>query len=1045
MRRISRNAIYVDNDSINTFLTKKSKSKVFLQSFSAFLLIFLSLISIASIHSRIGEAGLWGSQDHLGTNMDVSNESPVKTASLPLSNITNRQWTLQESYGQNMGYVSYLGEGNDHTEFLVGMQKLDPENRATTYAKNIESSMSQIKDIRRSSNYFLGGLTIGLADMALATSNAISSIGTTIAQLAFNPNFICQDANSAEARAGTCLNLIQTIGGNKDGQSSDGIIGVLTNSIYMQLIVIVVAITALWIIKKGIIDLKIREALYGALWLVLSFIIGLFFLLQPMLLAKAPMVVSSNLSACVIGAFNGDNCFKSNASSETLTNAMGGDAVCRSDGNTAGINTMPLIMNGMSCRIWKAFVLEPYSQGSFGTSFENLYTKTPNSDSLQVNQNLTAAISKAGLSPDDFCVSLQSSGSALSFDNRPLNMDSTSNKVCNIAAFQMMLQTQGKNAATNYDSNQGVNNQVQQAWYKVVAVAGSDQGLWSAWSPSTTSGLHKFGTSFVSTISALLGNALIVVIAVFTMVYYIGSIILMALAPIFFLIGVHPGQGKRLLLGWLEKVVSNVLKYIVSALFLLLTVLFYSAVLQNSANTFITLIFVLILTMALFMYRKEIVDLLGRANMGGERMSNRLTDRLAQGTKSTGRNAGNLALSAVAGAAAGSLASGSKNPLKGAGQGMRQSVMREVKSAPGLTGKALGGMATQYDRTKADNLERAKGAAKNAAAIANDANLERLDKMNDKDEAYSKFQDSAKDLRGIRDDYIKARDVQLKADDIRVDVSKMPDKFASKASGVKDGNHFGSNQIGIDKNVAAMIGIVDQMKKLKGDRSALQKVGQPTTNIDQKIDRLNNQRLNVAQDLVNNASKTDPEISKNLFGPQNGDREKIEANAIDYSEKRFQSVMKGDLEEAGLDNETYLEHSSRYDALQDMHNEKEARALEDAQNLFVKNEQFKEADKYASDIQGKKESIADITNQEEKIGGISQKDRDKAKVLSSEMNEMSSNRDLNSHEKELNEKKDDISINDILKEFDMNPIGQTNNETGNTLRLPQVKNHRRNK
>ena len=49
------------------------------------------------------------------------------------------------------------------------------------------------------------------------------------------------------------------------------------------------------------------------------------------------------------------------------------DNVCKSSASGLSIDEeMAMSINGLSCIIWKAFVLEPYAQAEFGTSFEAL-------------------------------------------------------------------------------------------------------------------------------------------------------------------------------------------------------------------------------------------------------------------------------------------------------------------------------------------------------------------------------------------------------------------------------------------------------------------------------------------------------------------------------------------------------------------------------------------------------------------------------------------------------------------------------------------------
>src|SRR5699024_12828572 len=97
---------------------------------------------------------------------------------------------------------------------------------------------------------------------------------------------------------------------------------------------------------------------------------------------------------------------------------------------------------------------------------------------------------------------------------------------------------------------------------------------------------------------------------------------MMVLAPLFLLLAVHPGRGRKMFLGWLSQVTSNVLKYLASALFLIVTISLYGAAMANSDNIALTFVFVLILTGALLLYRGEFFNIIVKVDLGGEKLFN---------------------------------------------------------------------------------------------------------------------------------------------------------------------------------------------------------------------------------------------------------------------------------------------------------------------------------------------------------------------------------------------------------------------------------------
>src|SRR5690606_36295454 len=121
-------------------------------------------------------------------------------------------------------------------------------------------------------------------------------------------------------------------------------------------------------------------------------------------------------------------------------------------------------------------------------------------------------------------------------------------------------------------------------WYNIAVVAANDSGMWNQWGSSSSGGMHKTGIALLALFTSGLGGFILIVVSIFALIYYFSSVLLMAFAPIFLLLGVHPGRGKKLLFGWLEKVISNVVKYIISAVFLIVAIALYGAILGNSNN-----------------------------------------------------------------------------------------------------------------------------------------------------------------------------------------------------------------------------------------------------------------------------------------------------------------------------------------------------------------------------------------------------------------------------------------------------------------------------
>lgn len=709
MRKSSKNiSNYIDNMVSPQIKKSESALSPIILLLSVFSALFIMLLTAQPLISGLSNKNTGGTSANafgiacstvMGTYMENRSDWEKAMTNFPLQEKAGRTWTVQEAFGNTTRVLQYHGEGEGG---FWASDKPIPET--ANYKEYASQYQDKLEAQRNFGNCIGGGLLANMANLGLNISEVITGLAQFFATKAFDTELICPDpANSP----GNCLNLGKIIGGT--GSSQGGIIGALTSSIYLPLLIIAVAFTAGWILYTGLIKRRVREALFGAIWLIASVVIGFSLLLNPSLLAKAPIAFTNAVSTCVIGAFNGENCFNGSSTNSGIEYEAGKSTsgnVCSSNVNNANMQqTMLLRTNAITCNIWKAFVLEPYAQMSFGMNFDDL-----DSESGPIKAN----IEEAGLESSDFCVNLYSTKSYSQMQDKTLELTDSNQKICNVLVYQMYLQNNAVSAGddTPTPGDLPVNGTMDDRWYKVVAVAAANDATWSYWSGGIIMSGTKFTLALLSMITSALGTFIIIVTSIFALVYYIGAVILMAFAPIFFLFGVHPGRGKKLLLGWVEKIVSNLLKFLLSAVFLVATLAIYGAVLQDMSNMGLTLLFVIIVTMALFMYRNELMGMLGRANMGGEQLSSAMSNALGNTAKKAGRKSldpakfiGRTGTAALAGSAGAMLATGGANggsvgDRLGAGfAGAKDGMKRSMRRGGGVIGQAT----AQYERSSTDN------------------------------------------------------------------------------------------------------------------------------------------------------------------------------------------------------------------------------------------------------------------------------------------------------------------------------------------------------
>ena len=662
----------------------------------------------------------------LGAGMDTADNWNSVLTSAPHADAKNRDFTMQEALGKGVYFVTYHGEG-ESDNFFIG----DAPERGDTYSGYIDGSgqSDRLNGVKTFSNCFAGAGQNMVANAIITSAGATVALVQTVMRFAFDPSIICTDP---ENPSGACFNLLKVLGGSGKGE---GVIGALTSSIYLPLIVMLAAVIAIWVVWNGIARQRVRETFFGIIWVVASTVAGLALLMNPDVLARAPMAVTNTVGSCIIGAFSGNSCFDGSSTGSEIDIDAGESTsgeICFSDATgLAADEKMSMAVNSMGCQIWKAFVLNPYSQASFGASFDDLDTK--DSD----NEVTLGILEDAGLDANEFCVSLSSTGSYEDYMGKRLELDGGSQEVCNVAAYQMYLHVNAESTGgTHDDSGRPAASSVNEDWGKVVAFAASDTGAWTYWGPSMSSGALHIGLAGMAFFSAVLGGIVIVVVSIFALMYYLASLLLIAFAPVFLLVGVHPGKGRRILAGWGGQLISAVLKYLASAVFLIVTVAFYSGILSEITNIMLAVLFVIIITVALLMYRKEIVNMMCMVDLGGEKLSSGFSDMLTNKAKGAGRFGATVAGSALGGIAAQGVPLSAKdalNPMahmramgkvaKAGAIGASEGAGRQLKRGNGIVANA----ARTRERGLADNKRDMAQEAKIAAA-----NADRLDDQADK-------------------------------------------------------------------------------------------------------------------------------------------------------------------------------------------------------------------------------------------------------------------------------------------------------------------------
>lgn len=564
-----------------------------------FVLSFLSMFNVSFA----------GFENGVGFSMEPN------TVSLPAkdminSNVGSRTYTIDELFSRSAGFAIPYGTLEEDNTWILG----HPANKIVE-EKNKNLSEEAKERLKKQGGGFFSGsirlwgipssLAIMGSDIATSVAFLCANIISWLVKMLFDPPLVKA--------------LVELIGGT---DAKAGLISNLGKNVFYPLSTLAFLTVAVYLIWEGLIKRKFRAS-FGALgWSLLAFALGVFTVVNGQLVAKAPTEINATIANCVLSAASGKSCLNSTGTNtKESTNSM-----CDADTSQSVSAAEAASINAgrFSCIVNKAIVYDRWAEQQFGYSLDELWTVNP-PDGYKVwpQDKLSGA-------PTDYCVNFYTADS-------PNQMSSatkfTSNSKCNIALAFMA-------SRTDADFGEKI------GFPTITGTAAMDSQMWNAYS-----GNGRTSVPILLLIASFIIVATFVPVVVYALVYNITATILTVFAPIFLLIGIHPGRGRKIFLGWLESIISNILKYMASCFMVIVMIFIYGAAFSkmNQAQVFVASV---ILGVTFVSYRKELVNLMGAVNMGGARVSNIAGEKLSK----AGQKSKYMGMAAAGGAIGGTLA-----------------------------------------------------------------------------------------------------------------------------------------------------------------------------------------------------------------------------------------------------------------------------------------------------------------------------------------------------------------------------------------------------
>lgn len=540
--------------------------------------------------ARAGGIGIFGGAQNLGHGMNSPNAWENSFSNIPLQDKTGRIFTLKEAVGSNIKFTNYEGEGEGED----GVVAADP-NRMEGAPKTINKDSEKLTKLRSVGTILVGGALNGIADTLNGVTGLAYDLTQNFVTAAFNPHTVCSDPKDKDC----VFNVTKLVSG--DGKNDKGIMGAVTNSAYYPFVgPIALIIILVGIYFYGFKNKSLMRGAINALYVVGAGLAGFAILMNAGMFTSLPIKVMQEMGGAAMSISTSAGDEETGASKDGNTSSA--SAICKSTAdNLSNSEKTVLSINSMTCTIWRVVRLDPYARAQFGRPFAQLDVKDP---------AMAEIIKKAEVDPNTFCVPLKVVGTPAEHRNKTLKLEESNHKVCNLAAYQMYLQTDAQLGDKANERKHGVDPR----WYNVVAVAHADDRLWDNWSYSWTSASNRFMVTTVAMLSFVPIAIVMLLFSIASIIQLFTVVLMMILLPFIMLCLLDKQRGLSIAKRYGGFMLGAILSFILYSTLLAVGVIILSAIIDTVADLALVMVFNIIVAAALWKQRRQILALAERSN-----------------------------------------------------------------------------------------------------------------------------------------------------------------------------------------------------------------------------------------------------------------------------------------------------------------------------------------------------------------------------------------------------------------------------------------------
>jgi hypothetical protein len=472
-----------------------------------------------------------------------------------------------------------------------------------------------------------------------------------------------------------------------DGKSK-GMFGLLFDNLFTPLVVLMFILTGARMFWHGIIKAQYRESFSEFVRTIALFVIAIIISINPLTFVALPNNIATVAQAVILtsvsnGLAGGEGLCKSDAS-ELLDN-KGGDISTADGARKLLAKASQDMQSAVGCSFWQMFLLKPWAQGQWGADWTQVWAKGKTGD-------LTgAAQSKSGELDNDN--EDQVGDAAVPVGNGEF--------VNNWAIFQISTQTNAHSMIGSDGKVGRFTSGVSNDWWRIVDATsnyqeenitetasgfgtqddGNDTDItytepkstkvtpyWSHWIGNASGA--TLSTAISSVVVAVVGLMGPFIFGLLSAIYSIGIALIMAFAPIMFLLCCWAGRGWEMFKGWAELVVNTTLKRIVTGVLLVLSISFSATAINmmESIGWWQGIMMMVLMSVLLIKSRDKIINALASirfASVDFGSTASRLYQKSKSATKTVGRTGAGAAVGGItAKRAGGSFKDGVKSGIK---------------------------------------------------------------------------------------------------------------------------------------------------------------------------------------------------------------------------------------------------------------------------------------------------------------------------------------------------------------------------------------------